>query len=65
MISYALYDSRYLTNPDKATCYTTADTLKEARHDKKNSFEDAIIVKHLLRAIGMNRFEVVSSTIIK
>lgn len=65
MISYALYDSRYITNPDRAICYTTADTLKEARHDKKNSFDDAVIVKLVLREIGMNRFEVVSSTIIK
>ncbi len=65
MISYALYDSRYLTNPDRAICYTVADTLKEARHDKKNSFEDAIIVKQVLREIKMNRFEVISSTIIK
>lgn len=65
MISYALYDSRYLTNPDRATCYTTVDTLKEARRYKKNSFDDAVIVKYVLREIGINRLEVVSSTIIK
>ena len=43
--SYALYDSRYTTNPDRAICYSFCDTLKEARQEKKEDFTDAVIVK--------------------
>jgi hypothetical protein len=41
---YLLYDSRYTAEPERATVYTVAYTLKEAKEDKE-MFPDAVIVK--------------------
>jgi len=43
---YFLYDSRYTDNPDRAIVYCAADTLEEAKEDKKEYFPDAVIVKY-------------------
>ena len=46
--NYKLYDSRALTDKERATVYTVCDTLKEALSDKKTMFPDAIIFKEYL-----------------
>ncbi len=40
---YLLYDARYPS--ERATVYCVADTLQEAKEDKEEMFNDAIIVK--------------------
>jgi hypothetical protein len=44
-ITFGLFDARYTSDPDRAVLYTTEDTLKEARKEKRNSFTDAVIVR--------------------
>ena len=46
--NYKLYDSRALTNKERATVYTVCDTLEEAISDKKTMFPDAVIFKEYL-----------------
>jgi hypothetical protein len=43
---YVLYDERYLMDKDSAMVYCTANTLKEAKGDKKDMFPDAVIVEY-------------------
>lgn len=63
---YALYDSRYTTNEKRATCYTICDTLKEARKEKREDFDDAVIVKLqiLVDKNEKNKGEVINTKII-
>jgi hypothetical protein len=63
-IIYALYDSRYTDNPDRASCYTILDSLKEAKEEKESDWTDAVIVKKTLKKVGKNKYEVLSSEII-
>lgn len=42
--SYALYDYRYLDDPDRAMCLSMCETLKEAKSDRKD-FEDSVLVE--------------------
>ena len=43
--SYALYDYRYLDDPDRAMCLSMCETLKAAKKDRKNFFEDSVLVE--------------------
>ncbi len=44
---YLLFDSRYNTDPDRATCLTVSDTLKEAKSDRKEMFsKNDVIVEY-------------------
>jgi hypothetical protein len=63
-IVYALYDSRYTDNPDRASCYSVADSLEEAKEEKESDWTDAVIVKETLKKVGKNKYEVLSSEII-
>lgn len=51
-IDYALYDGRYLTDPDRTICYTFCDTLKEARRERRDYGDDTVIVKCTKRVSG-------------
>lgn len=42
---YILYSPKYLIDPDNAPILSTANTLKEARQEKKEDWPDAIIVR--------------------
>lgn len=44
---YLLYDSRYLSQPDRATVYTVSESLEEAKKDQE-VFPDGIIVKNVI-----------------
>lgn len=44
MKAYYLFDGRYRTNPDRATCYERCDTLKEAKTNCKDYGTDTVIV---------------------
>lgn len=39
---YILYDSRAVFDPDDATVYCTASSLKEAKKDRREMFPDAV-----------------------
>lgn len=41
---YLLYDSRYHNNPNRATCLTVSDTLKEAKNDRKTMFNSHDVI---------------------
>ena len=42
---YYLYDSKYYSNPKEATLYTMVHTLEEAKKEKQDNFNDAVIVE--------------------
>lgn len=62
---FELYDSRYLTNPDRATVYSVCDTIKEAKREKREDWPDAVIVKCIMKPLGGNRYEQMSAEIVK
>lgn len=62
--TYYLYDSRYLSDEDRAIVYTTEDNLTDARKSKKEDFTDAVIVKKTLEHIKGNQYKVINSKII-
>lgn len=45
---YPLYDSRFLTNPDRALVYVWCESIEEAKGYKEN-FPDGVIVKAKIR----------------
>lgn len=65
-ISYMIYDSRYTTDPDRASVYTVCDSLKEARSDKRTMFTDAVIVKETSEPLPgkTNTWKIIKSEII-
>ncbi len=64
-VVFCLYDSRYLSNPERAVLYTTCESLKKAKTDKRESFTDAVIVKEeLLWQEDTDSYKVLSSEII-
>lgn len=67
MIKYALYDGRYLSDPDSASCYEVVDSIKEARRNKSNYGSDTVIVEETLEAAGNvpNTYMVTNSKIVK
>jgi RNase P/RNase MRP subunit p29 len=44
---YILYDARFLSDPDRASVCCCAHSLKEARRDKKEFFNDSVIVSYV------------------
>ncbi len=42
---WLLYDGRYLTDKDRATCYEVCKSLREAVKNKYNYGNDTVIVK--------------------
>lgn len=68
MIKYALYDGRYLSDPDSASCFEVCETLKEARKNKNSYGTNTVIVEETLvksAVIGSNSFMVTNSKIVK
>jgi hypothetical protein len=63
-ICFALYDSRYLTNEEDASCYVVEDTLKEAKKSKREDYIDAVIVKETLELVEGNTYNVIKSEIV-
>lgn len=63
--NYSLRDGRYYTDPDRAVCYEVCDTLKEARKTAPDYGTDTVIVKTVLKHISGNRWQEVSSEIVK
>lgn len=45
IIDYALYDSRYRTDPDRAVIFEFCETLKEAEENRTEYGDDTCIVK--------------------
>lgn len=64
-IVYGLWDARYLTDEDRATCFEVCDTLKEALENKDDYGDDTVIVKETLKPVGKREFESIKSEIIK
>ena len=63
MISYFIYDERYYTDPDAATCYEVCDTLKEAK-EVGPDYGSHVIVKCIGKKTGERSYELVSSEIV-
>jgi len=42
--TYLLFDSRYHSDPDRATCLTVSDTLKEALSDRIEMFSQSDVI---------------------
>lgn len=61
---YAIYDSRYSTDPDRAVCFEICDTLKEARESKDDYGDGSVIVEHILEQTGERQFNIISSKIV-
>ena len=40
-----LFDSRYRTNEDRATCFEVCDTFKEAKKNARDYGNDTVIVE--------------------
>ena len=68
MIKYALYDGRYLCDPNSANCYEVCETLKEARRNRNDYGTDTVIVRETLVKTGFmasKSYMVTNSKIIK
>ncbi len=63
-ISYDIFDARYKTDPDRATCFECCDTLKEARENKDDYGDGNIIVKTTMTKFGPAKYEVIKSEIV-
>jgi len=50
MIAWIIYDPRFLTDPDRASCYMSYSsedsTLEEVKEDRKNDWPDGVIVEY-------------------
>ncbi len=64
IISYMLFDGRYLNNPDSAVCYEVCDSLKEARENKDDYGTDTVIVKATSKCVGKGKYEIKSQEIV-
>lgn len=60
-IEYSLWDSRAETDKDRATCYSVCQTLKEAKREKKEDFNDAVIFRDTVEIINKNEVMVIKS----
>jgi hypothetical protein len=61
-IDYIIYDERYLTDPDSATCYEVCDTLNEARNSGPD-YGGHVIVKTTSQKVGKRTYEVIKEEI--
>ena len=62
---YALYDSRYNTDPNKAILYGVCDTLEKAIEEKQLDFPDAVVVLEKIEWTANNQCRTISSQIIQ
>jgi len=44
-IVFEVYDSRYLTDPDEATCFEICDSLEEAKECREDYGSNTVVVK--------------------
>ena len=61
---FELRDGRYHTDPDRDIVYEVCETLKEARKEAKEYGDDTVILKTILKKIGVRRYEEVSSEVV-
>lgn len=64
MITYELYDVRYLTEPDRSFCFEVCETLAEAMKNKDDYGYDTVIVKSVSKKVGERKYDEISSEII-
>lgn len=63
-ITFDIYDPRYRTNPDRATCFEAGcETLNEAKKAANEYGENNVIVRTVSEQISGNNFRVISSEI--
>lgn len=65
IIEFDIYDSRYRTNPDRATCFEAGcETLKEAKKSAREYGSDCVIVRTVCKHVIRNEWEVIESEIV-
>lgn len=57
---YILYDGRYRTNPDRATCFEVCDSEFEARDTANEYGNDTVIVKAQLNGKIITNSEIIN-----
>lgn len=63
-ITFDIYDPRYRTEPDRATCFEAGcETLNEARKAAKQYGQNNVIVRTVLEQVYGSVWRVVSSEI--
>jgi hypothetical protein len=65
IVSYAVFDSRYLQDPERATLLEDCSTLAEAVEAKDDYGKGNVIVKVVCAHIKGNTYEVISQEVVK